>query len=282
MTTARSEATEQVREAPEPRSRRRSGVGPMLFLIALTVVGGGFLLFYFLEHEPARRGLADARREARTEQRARGASERRAIAAERERDQLRAQLAELRSAEEGLRGERDQLAQERDQLRAQTEQTAATLAAMQEAQNTLRERLREELASGDAQMRDDGDAVTVELGERILFPAGEAELNERGRAVLERLATSLATLEDREIRVEGHTDATPLSGENAERFPTNWELSASRATSVVRFFEAHGIDGERLAAVGYGPNHPVASNSSARGRARNRRIELVLVRRTGR
>jgi chemotaxis protein MotB len=249
-----------------------------LFLIAVLVAGGGFLLFYFLEHEPARSSLAGAQREARDEHRARAALERRVTALERERDRLQARLGEVRTTEEGLRGERDQLARERDALRANNEQAQAALAALQEAQAALRERLGAELASGDAQMRDDGDAVTVELGERILFPAGEAALNERGREVLVRLAQSLATMEDRQIRVEGHTDSTPISGESAEHYPTNWELSTARATSVVRFFEEHGIAGDRLAAVGYGPYHPVASNDNVRGRRRNRRIELVLVR----
>ncbi|MCZ7679318.1 MAG: OmpA family protein [Sandaracinaceae bacterium] len=113
-----------------------------------------------------------------------------------------------------------------------------------------------------------------------LFPPGASELNERGLEVLARVAQSLASLPDRVVRIEGHTDSTPLTGANAERFPTNWELSTARATSVVRFLEQQGIAGERLAAVGYGAHHPVADNGTAIGRRRNRRIEIVVARRT--
>ena len=80
------------------------------------------------------------------------------------------------------------------------------------------------------------------------------------------------------MRVEGHTDATPISPERAEQFPTNWELSTARATTVVRFLEEQGIPGERLAALGFGEHRPLADNGTAIGRRRNRRIELVLTR----
>ena len=149
---------------------------------------------------------------------------------------------------------------------------------MQEAQASLRQRLSAELASGEAQLGGDGDAVSIALDDRILFPSGESQLNARGREVLTRLAASLATLPNRLVRVEGHTDATPISPERAEQFPTNWELSTARATTVVRFLEEQGIPGERLAALGFGEHRPLADNGTAIGRRRNRRIELVLTR----
>lgn len=75
------------------------------------------------------------------------------------------------------------------------------------------------------------------------------------------------------IAVHGHTDAVPI---HSVRYPSNWELSGARAGSVVRYFEANGIDKQRLRAVGFADTRPLADNDSAEGRASNRRVELVL------
>lgn len=279
---ATTEAAERLSPPPPPPVRRervvertteRRGFGPVLLLIALLVAGGGFLLFFYLEHEPMSRELTSTRRDLARERRAHTTLDARVRALQSERDRLTRRVAELRGSEEALRSERDV-------LRAGNEQAQAALAAMREAQDALRARLGAELASGEAQMTDDGDSVSLALDERILFPSGQAELNARGLEVLERVAASITALPDRTVRVEGHTDSTPITGENLARFPSNWELSTARATSVVRFFEAHGIDGDRLAAVGYGEHHPVADNRTAAGRHRNRRIEIVLSRAT--
>jgi chemotaxis protein MotB len=85
-------------------------------------------------------------------------------------------------------------------------------------------------------------------------------------------------VKDRAINVEGHTDDVPIGPELARRYPTNWELSAARATNVARYLqEKIGIDPSLLSATGYGEYHPVASNEDEEGRTRNRRIEIVLV-----
>lgn len=276
---ASSEAAE--RPAPHARSERppaqRRSVGPMLLLLALLVAGGGFLLFYYLEHAPTVGSLHATRAELEAEQRARAALEERVAALTAERDRLQRRVAELRQSEQSLTQERDQLARERDVLRAGNEQAQAALAAMREAQEALRARLSAELASGDARMNDSGGEVTLALDERILFPPGEAALNERGQEVLARVAQSLATLRDRMVRVEGHTDSTPIDV-NADRFPTNWELSTARATTVVRFLEQQGVPPDRLVAVGWGEHRPVADNRTAAGRRRNRRIEIIVAR----
>lgn len=259
---------------PAAPARRRS-IGPALFLTALLVAGGGFLLFFHLEHEPQREALERARANLAEESDARAALEARVTTLEAEREELQRRVSALRATEDELRAERDRIARERDVLRAGNEQAQAALAAMQEAQEALRQRLSAELESGEAELSDDGDSVSVALTERILFPPGTAELNERGREVLARLASSLADLPDRIVRVEGHTDSTPIS---PEQFPSNWELSTARATTVVRFLVEQGIPGERLAAVGYAEHRPVADNRTAKGRRRNRRIEMVLSR----
>lgn len=276
----RSIPTREPVQEPARKPARRSGIGPALFLTALLVAGGGFLLFFYLEHEPQRLALESTRSSLAREEEARAALDARVSELEAEREQLQRRVGELRGSEEALRSERDQIARERDVLRAGNEQAQAALAAMQEAQEALRQRLSAELASGEAELSGDGDSVTVGLTDRILFPSGAAELNARGREVLARVAASLASLPDRLVRVEGHTDSTPISPERTAQFPTNWELSTARATTVVRFLQERGIPGERLAAVGFGEHRPIADNGSANGRRKNRRIELVLSRAT--
>ncbi|MCQ4320943.1 flagellar motor protein MotD [Stutzerimonas stutzeri] len=116
--------------------------------------------------------------------------------------------------------------------------------------------------------------VEIELNSSLLFPSGDALPNDHAFDLLEKIAGILAPF-DNPIHVEGFTDNLPI---NTETFPTNWELSAARAGSVVRMLAADGVDPARLAAVGYGEFQPIADNSTAEGRARNRRVILVVSR----
>jgi chemotaxis protein MotB len=113
------------------------------------------------------------------------------------------------------------------------------------------------------------------LTDRVLFASGQAHLEPASNTLLTAIARLLVTEVRHPIAVEGHTDSTPISN---GLFPTNWELSTARATQVVRFFIRHGVAARRLQAAGVAAQRPVASNSSDRGRSRNRRVEIVLVR----
>jgi chemotaxis protein MotB len=116
--------------------------------------------------------------------------------------------------------------------------------------------------------------LVLRLPEKLMFDRAEAILRGEGGEALVAIAEELAERPVR-IRVEGHTDATPI---HTPRFPSNWELSQSRAMAVVRFFLEDGkIAPVRLAAAGYGEHHPVASNDSLEGKAQNRRVDLIVV-----
>ncbi len=117
--------------------------------------------------------------------------------------------------------------------------------------------------------------VNIQISERILFELGRAELTEEGRAVLVKLVPLLSVASDHALSIEGHTDSTPIA--NA-RFPSNWELSSQRATGVLRFLLTQGVAAGRMRAVGYADTRPLADNSTAEGRARNRRVVLILQR----
>jgi chemotaxis protein MotB len=151
------------------------------------------------------------------------------------------------------------------------------LAALKGTYDKLEEKMKDEIAKGDISLSQDGGKLRVGLVDKILFDSGEAQISKRGESVLGRVGAVLATIEDKQIQVSGHTDKTPISGKLIAQFPTNWELSTARATNVVRFLsEKAGVPADRLVASGYGEHHPVASNKSPTGRARNRRIEILL------
>jgi chemotaxis protein MotB len=127
-------------------------------------------------------------------------------------------------------------------------------------------------------VRQHGTWVEVEIRTDILFPSGVATLSPPAEKVLEQLAHTLRPFPNA-IRVEGHTDDRPI---NTPAFPSNWELSAARAASVVHLFTRVGLDPARLAVIGLGENRPAQSNASAEGRNANRRVLLVILGGNGR
>ena len=117
--------------------------------------------------------------------------------------------------------------------------------------------------------------VSLNLPEAILFDSGSAEVKATGNTVLNKVAKELSGISYQTI-VAGFTDNVPISSRLVEQFPTNWDLAAARATSVVRLLEKSGVAKERLVVVSLGENQAIASNDTVEGRARNRRIEIRL------
>ncbi len=161
------------------------------------------------------------------------------------------------------------------------EEIAALMAekqAVEQKQSTLEQQMRAAIESKDVTISELQGRLTVNIVDRILFDSGEAEVRGEGLDVLRQIAEILTKFPDRQIHVTGHTDNVPITGSLAHRYPTNWELSAARALAAVRFLaEQAGVDVKRLAAVGYGEFHPIADNTTAEGRAKNRRIEIVVL-----
>ena len=115
------------------------------------------------------------------------------------------------------------------------------------------------------------------LTDKVLFASGSADVKPEAGPLLDALSRLLKTQVRNPIQVEGNTDNVPVSG----RFPTNWELSTTRATAVVRELISRGVWPGRLAATGYADRHPIAPNATEAGRRRNRRVELVVLRQQG-
>jgi chemotaxis protein MotB len=115
--------------------------------------------------------------------------------------------------------------------------------------------------------------MVLQLSNDVLFDSGRMDLKPAGQKTLKQVAQVLAQLTGRKLQVAGHTDNVPIRG---GRFASNWELSSGRAVSVVRFLIEQGVKPEVLSAAGYGEFDPVMPNETAEGKAKNRRIEVVL------
>jgi len=116
--------------------------------------------------------------------------------------------------------------------------------------------------------------VYVSLAEKLLFKSGSADVDPKGKEVLGKVAEVLKTNPAINVMIEGHTDSIPMK---SGRFQDNWDLSVSRATSIVRILtEGNGLDAKRVVASGRGEYYPVASNETPEGRSKNRRTEIIL------
>lgn len=192
-------------------------------------------------------------------------------------DQARAALATAKANEAELQKARDESSKLRDESEKLKDDLAKSTAS-KAADDKLVDQLKQEVGKGGAEIKGEGERITVTLVDKILFKSGVADLTPEGEAVLAKLATVLKAVDGKTIEVGGHADNQNVESAVKERYPTNWELSAARATNVVRFLqEKGGVKPRRLKAAGYGSTRPVATNSTAAGRAKNRRIEVLLL-----
>lgn len=123
--------------------------------------------------------------------------------------------------------------------------------------------------------RDERGVIVTVMTDRMLFARGQADIQPAETGLLEEVAQVIGTVPN-DIRVEGHTDSLPI---HTPRFPSNWELSTLRATTVLRYFESRGVAARRMEAAGYADQRPVAPNDTEAHRGLNRRVEVVIIRR---
>jgi chemotaxis protein MotB len=164
---------------------------------------------------------------------------------------------------------------EEKQLTLQEKERAIT--EMKQTYDNLVSELNDEIKKGEIAVTQLRDKLTLSMVEKILFDSGSADIKTNGKTVLDRVAEILTQVTDKQIRIEGHTDNVPIGPVLAVKFPTNWELSTARSTTVVRYLQEKGVDPGFLSAAGYSEYSPVDSNESDEGRAKNRRIEIVLI-----
>ncbi|SDU12309.1 flagellar motor protein MotD [Halopseudomonas salegens] len=146
--------------------------------------------------------------------------------------------------------------------------------ALEDISQSLRSAFGDLISAGDLEVRGNELWIEIELNSSLLFPSADALPLDAAFTLIDRIADILAPYQN-PIHVEGFTDNLPI---NSRQYPTNWELSAARAASVVRMLTNGGVDPQRLAAVGYGEHKPVADNTTAAGRRANRRVVLLVSR----
>lgn len=154
-----------------------------------------------------------------------------------------------------------------DPMRKQQEQKLLNLA------DKITEALKPLVQSGQVRLTRLPRGLAVEINASVLFAPGQALLQPASMAGLQAVAQVIARA-DNVVQVEGHTDNVPIA---SAQYPSNWELSAARASSVVRLFLASGVAAHRLTAIGYADNRPVEENDTPEHRARNRRVTLVIL-----
>jgi len=201
----------------------------------------------------------------------------------------RAHVADQKQENGLLKGENENLSQNVKALEeknvalhsdaeALERQRKAEVEEMRGTYENLLENMKGEIAKGEITITQLRGKLKVNMLDEILFDSGKTTVKPQGLEVLQRVGSILVNVKDRAISIEGHTDNVPIGAELKKRYPTNWELSAVRATTVARYLqEKTGIDPGLLSAIGYGEYQPVALNESEEGRAKNRRIEIVLV-----
>ena len=141
-------------------------------------------------------------------------------------------------------------------------------------QKELETALKVEIERKEIAMRRDPDGLVISLREVGFFESGKAQMKAASQAAFDRIADMLRQ-RDYRLRIEGHTDNAPI---HTAQFPSNWELSTSRATEIVRLLIVRdGFSPNRLSAAGYAEYHPVASNQTTEGRGMNRRVDIVIL-----
>lgn len=160
-------------------------------------------------------------------------------------------------------------------LQEELDRTKESKEELARAKTELESKLKEELAGGGLSLAMGERGLVVTVLDRVLFDSGKSELKESATSTLGKLASVLNTkVPQHLVSVEGHTDNEPI---RYSGWRSNWELSTARATEVIHYFiESQGLRPDRLIATGFGEYHPVASNETAEGKVKNRRVEIVI------
>lgn len=197
---------------------------------------------------------------------------------------LETDLAAARKARSTLEGERAAMVKDKSRLQASIEEMQSALselarrkaeadARIGEFKNLLG-RFKSLIDAGKLKVKIADGRMVVELASDVLFASGSATLNREGKAALFEVGRLLAEISDRRFQVEGHTDNVPIA---TAQYPSNWELAAARAITVLKTMVEAGVPVGRISAASLADGMPARVNDSPEGRAANRRIEIVVV-----
>ena len=185
-------------------------------------------------------------------------------------DGLEVDLATAADRDSALQGTISEKERALLELRARETQAAQRIAQFEELTNKFSALV----DAGKLKVSVVNGRMVVQMQTDVLFSSGSADLSSEGTAAIEEVSGLLASLEERRYQIEGHTDNDPI---HTTAFPSNWELAAARAISVVSVMVDEGMEPKRVSGVSYGETTPIAANESPEGKAQNRRIEIVVV-----
>lgn len=184
------------------------------------------------------------------------------------RDDLEVRLLSEENEREGLE----------DELEAARKKRAEEVKRLNETYRDLVKDMESEIQKGEIEITNLKGKLSVNIVDKIIFPTGKAELSGAGKKVLARVGKILKEVTGRRIQINGHTDNVSIGPAIRKKFPTNWELSTARATTVARYLiDTADVAPVLISVAGFAEFKPVAPNDTKKGRAKNRRIEIVLV-----
>jgi chemotaxis protein MotB len=211
-----------------------------------------------------------------------GVSKSKYLEATKSRDELAAKNTELQTSLDQANKDKAQLQADKaavdEQLKTAQAAAQTQQASSDQAKTTYEQmvsHLQDEVKSGEVEIKQLKDVISVNLAQDILFPVGSADLDKQGTDLLLKVADDLKASPFK-VLVTGHTDNAKITGALAKRYPTNWELGGARAARIVRLLEDAGIAKDRLAAISFADSRPREANDTPEGRAKNRRIEIKL------
>ena len=196
---------------------------------------------------------------------------------ERESEGNRKIIADLRNELSSKEGLITKLEGRLSELSGKEVQLKTELSELKTAHDTMISSLRGQIQNKEVTISELREKLSITFVDRVLFDSGSATITQEGRGILAKVGEILKGVKAKKIRVIGHTDDRPIAAEYHYKFPSNWELSSSRAASVVRFFQKEiGFLPEEMEAVGRSFYEPVASNETQEGRALNRRVNIII------
>jgi chemotaxis protein MotB len=164
------------------------------------------------------------------------------------------------------------LQQQVSELERQRQEEQAKFAAVKEM---LEKKLKNQIDDEQVYLKMSDSGLVIVLSDEVLFDSGKADIKGSAEPMLDKMTEIIIReVPDKNVGISGHTDNVPITYSN---WKSNWELSSARAMTVLHYMEGQGVPSERLSATGYGEYRPVSSNSTAKGRARNRRVEIVIL-----
>ena len=170
---------------------------------------------------------------------------------------------------------KQQIKELKQQVSDLEKQRAEEQAKFKSVRDMLKKRLRTQIDENNISVSMDDRGIVIVLSDEILFASGKAEVKDSANPILNKVAVIVnKEVPNKKIGVSGHTDNVPIS---QSKWKSNWELSTARATNVLHYLESKGVAPRRLSATGYGEYRSVASNATAQGRAKNRRVEIVIL-----